>query len=793
MIENDNVPILVVDDNSKNLMALEDILEAPGRTIVTAGSGQKALVLMLEQEFAVVLIEVNKPEMNGFKTAEQIRKLKKTKDIPIILMTDHGLNNALIFKDDDSGAVDYLAKPLDHHILRSKVQVFIDMYLQKHLSKRTTEKLKQTVIDLKEANRKIAAQQKSVIEEERLKIMLQMAGSTAHELNQPLALLLGHLELMNLEKDQPDRMTHHMEMLNKAGKRISELVKKIMNIRPAKVSLTENISTPTFSDHGVRLLYVEDTEQDFLSVFNIIKDWQWIHLTRANSLKEASELLEHNIFDLIFLDFHLPDGTGIDFLANLMKEKNQIPVVFITGQGNEMIASRAIQEGASDYLPIHSLKAKTLSRSIKNTLEKFRLTREVEQTRQKIAQMSIIDGLTNIYNRRYMNDIFHREFSRAKRYFQDLACLLIDLDNFKDINDTLGHLLGDHVLKDFASHLKNNVRDSDLCFRYGGEEFLVLLINTGIEGALMTAEKMRKFFENHTYKDKDHMATVTVSIGVASLIQHKPKSSEEMIAYADKALYRAKANGRNRVQIFEHTPMGSLEDLESSDIKNISFLKERISSVLEKTKKASMASLELITQELGSAEFKTHNQLVVQQIELMGKKLQLSSEIIETFKRASVLHDCLKTLLPKSLLNKKGELNKNEETQIEDHPYMLVELSNAFDFFSNERILLRSHHECFDGTGYPERLKGSEIPIGARIFGLVDAYAAMISSRPYREDLTDEQVLHELVSNAGTQFDPALVATLLEIIKENKLIDLPKASIDKAKQTVAEKINSKAT
>ncbi len=455
--------VLAVDDRPENLLAVRTLLEGLDINLVEASSGQEALALILEHDFALVLLDVQMPEMDGFETAELMRGNEKTAYIPIIFITAISKDQKYVFKGYDSGAVDYLFKPLEPEVLRSKVKIFLELYQQRMALENTTAALKR-------ANQQILDQQKSVIEEERLKVLLQMAGATAHELNQPLTSLLGLTELLRTDEDEPDKMAEHVERITEAGKQIDVALKKIHTIHRIDHRAHGEISIPTL-DQNIRLLHVEDSNQDFERIHSVVKNYRRIHLSRARSLEEGMERLHLEPYDLIILDYLLPDGNGLDWLTKIEKEGFEIPVVFVTGKGDEVIASQAIQAGAYDYLPKHLVNEASLSRTITNALEKFRLSNEIVQARKRIAEMSTTDELTGLYNRRYMNEIFQQEFSRAKRYQTDLSCLMIDLDFFKKINDSLGHVFGDFVLKEFAKCLNNQTRDSDLCFRYGGEEF----------------------------------------------------------------------------------------------------------------------------------------------------------------------------------------------------------------------------------------------------------------------------------------------------------------------------------
>ena len=491
---------------------------------------------------------------------------------------------------------------------------------------------------------------------------------------------------------------------------------------------------------------------------------------------------------LLILDWMMPGMDGLE-ICRKVREQAKEPYTFIlllTSKGEQDDFVKGMEAGADDYV-VKPFNHNDLRVRLKAGRRIVELNEELLYVRDNLEKQATHDKLTGLYNRHFMVEILEKEFSRALRHQSDLSCLLLDLDNFKDVNDTFGHTFGDLVLREFSAGLDQNIRKSDISIRYGGEEFMVLLPNTGIAGAQNIAEKIRATCEKKRYDDGHNSTTVTVSIGIASIKQHQLIDDKEIVACADKALYRSKAEGRNRITVYMKKPSWISNNNEISEDNNLGHLKENIAVVLEKTKKSSIESLELLTRDLSSDEHKQHNHDIKRYITLIGEKLALPPAIIETFKRAANFHDYFKILLRKTFKTKHIVLNKEERTEIEDHPYMLTELIDSFDFFANEKSILQYHHENFDGTGYPDGLKGNEIPLGARIFAMVDAITAMLSGRLHRVKLSPEEMIIELADKAGTQFDPMLVSLFLDIIERQELFSVPVEALEQAREKVCEK------
>jgi diguanylate cyclase (GGDEF)-like protein len=495
--------------------------------------------------------------------------------------------------------------------------------------------------------------------------------------------------------------------------------------------------------------------------------------------------------NLLLLDWMMPGMDGVEICRKVRKlaKEPYAYILLLTSKSKQDDIVEGIEAGADGYItkPFNQQELKARLKSGRRITE---LNEEFLSVRNELQKQTVRDPLTGLYNRRYMAEILENEFARASRYQTDLSCILLDLDFFKNINDTYGHAFGDLVLREFSDCFKQFARQTDIPIRYGGEEFMLLLTNTDIEGARSLAERIRSAGEKKTYDDGTNSATVTVSMGVASVKLHQPSDGRELVAFADKALYRAKAEGRNRAKVYIEESPGQIKDGDVSEGKGFRYLKENLSSILEKTKKASIESVELLVRDAGNIGHKQHNQQVKQYIEFIGERLILPPSIIETFKRAATLHDNFQILLEKALKNKSDVLDTEERAEIEAHPYMLSELVELFDFFTNEKSILLYHHENFDGTGYPDGLKESEIPLGARIFAIADTIAAMLSEQTYRKKLSPEEVIKELADNAGTQFDPTLVSLFFDIIEQKGLFPVSAEVLTKSKEKVRAAMDS---
>jgi diguanylate cyclase (GGDEF)-like protein len=370
--------------------------------------------------------------------------------------------------------------------------------------------------------------------------------------------------------------------------------------------------------------------------------------------------------------------------------------------------------------------------------------------REKLDQ-AIRDPLTGVYNRRFFYESLDKELHRAERYGSEVSIVLFDIDDFKAINDSLGHGAGDEALRRIAQVAEAVLRPTDSFARLGGEEFGLLLPETPQLDGLLVAERLRTAIaRNSVLPDR----RVTISGGVGSC----PKDANELgslITQADAALYWAKRNGKNMCAV------ASEAIIESDDNRidtTIAHLHAMVSAI---------DAQHLLT--------KDHSENVGSYAVAVGQAIGLDAERIVRLRRAALLHDIGKAAVSAEILGKPARLTNEEFEQIRVHPVVgstMLTHSGLMD----EANWIRHHHERIDGRGYPDGLGGDEIPLESRILHIVDAFEAMTSDRPYHRAIGLEEAIEELQRCAGTQFDATIVAALAELVSSNKLTVLATTS-----------------
>lgn len=403
---------------------------------------------------------------------------------------------------------------------------------------------------------------------------------------------------------------------------------------------------------------------------------------------------------------------------------------------------------------------------------------------QKLQQQSITDGLTGIKTRRFFWEALSSEWKRASRSGRAFSVVLVDLDKFKAVNDTQGHLEGDLVLARVGRLLEQKCRQSNVVARYGGDEFIILMPETSADQAQSLAERLRLWLSTDPMLSEHHL---TCSFGVATFPMHG-FSVEDIIRVADAAMYASKHAGGDRVSTAEELTDGSTAAAHRQLISGYieGFLQrehtgpEHLEELVSTLKKLCSGedsdvemqrdAIEVLTQaaEAREANNSGHGEMTARYSEIMARALQLPPEEIDDLTYAARVHDAGKIFVPERILNKTGPLTEDEFYLVKVHTRVGAEIVGTLPNSEKLQKAIEHHHEAFDGSGYPLALRGEEIPLWARIVAIADAYVNMTTDRSFASAKTSEQALAELEKLSGIRFDGMLVRILARELKSEK-------------------------
>lgn len=371
----------------------------------------------------------------------------------------------------------------------------------------------------------------------------------------------------------------------------------------------------------------------------------------------------------------------------------------------------------------------------------------------RAQELAYTDPATGLYNHRFFHEKLAAEMERAQRFSRPLGLLFIDIDHFKEVNDRNGHRVGDLVLQEIGQILRENCREIDIVARYGGEEFTVLLLETASDGAAAIAERIRKAVEGHRFISWEQAISISVSIGLASY-PADAQNKEELLQAADRAMYLAKALGRNQVlvaaELASRVPDSDPTPWESTLIEAVQSLA------------ASRENRDHYARE--------HSDTVGRLAKALARKLGLDTEEARLIGLGGLLHDVGKLGLSDNILEKTEPLSNEDWELIHQHPAMGRAILESAANFRSLIPLVYHHQERYDGHGYPGGLAGDEIPLGARIIAVVDAYHSMTSDRPYRLAMGQEEAIAELRRNEGKMFDPRVTEAFIGLLQKPKAL-----------------------
>lgn len=473
---------------------------------------------------------------------------------------------------------------------------------------------------------------------------------------------------------------------------------------------------------------------------------------RTGLLSIAPDIKEENLEDI------LSETHCRSFMLVPLSKMNHFGVLLVMSSRNEAT------EAELDFLNLFA--------------QQIELAVTIADLFQMVREQAVTDPLTTLYNRRYFDESIEKEFTRANRQKQPFSIIGIDLDHLKQINDKYGHVYGDLAIKQISSVLKQNARSIDVPARIGGEEFNVLLPGIDSKGAMIAAERIRKAIEATPIET---VGTITASLGVATFLEHA-NNVEELMELADQAMYHSKRNGRNQVTLatpisevsWQEVALNAFNDILATGRVNISEdlkqeLRHKLQMAIEQNTNPkdtlySVADALVTTYNpqhtLGSSKSK------VIMATTLARRFELEKDDADKLRIAMLLYDVGNLMLPQEILQKDGPLTDEERAYIEDHPSIaakdiLEPISNIQDIIP----IIEKHHENWDGTGYPHKLAGNDIPLSSQIILIIDAYFALTEPRIYRKAMSPYEALDVIKEGANKKWNSTLVSEFVKLIE----------------------------
>jgi len=558
------------------------------------------------------------------------------------------------------------------------------------------------------------------------------------------------LEDFNLLEDVANRVAISME---------KECLREQLRQREEELSVINSSSAIITSSLDIQGIY-----DSFIRVLKKVVDVSWAAIVLIEDNEGRFLALSSEIGSAWQVGERVPlKDSATEWVAahrqaliepDLLQESKFLTGKYHIGQGVRSIAYLPLIAGGKviGSLIIASCHPNAYSQRHINLLEQLvsQIAMPIENSRlyAKVEQRARTDELTGLLNRHSLDEVITSEISRHSRYGGVFSLIIFDLDSFKTYNDNYGHLAGDKLLGQISGIMRRVIRSADQAFRYGGDEFAILFPQTSIEDAYEVAERLRK---QVALEMKTSYIPVTVSLGLASW----PADGiglNEIIATADTALYHAKRNGGNQ----SHR---ASRDMLVSDDTMIGYRSNKDSKAL--------STIYALAAAVDARDHYTcsHSKKVSEYAIALAEALNLEPLEINRLGTCALLHDIGKIGISDEILTKQDELTAEEWEAIKTHPKLGATIVSHIGHLAPCILGILHHHERYDGNGYPQGLKGEEIPLEARILAIADAFAAMTSERPFSSVLSYEAALEEIKRCAGKQFDPKLAEVFLSITK----------------------------
>ncbi|MDD5496329.1 MAG: diguanylate cyclase [Candidatus Omnitrophica bacterium] len=549
--------------------------------------------------------------------------------------------------------------------------------------------------------------------------------------------------------------------------------KKMVNIIAAAVEVEEKRrhAEEELRESEERFRIIFESTSDCIIVWD--KDYNYIYANQAaidHVGTTRDKVIGKNIRDGLG---HIPDFMRLwmERVDKVFRTQKPMKVEDSITIGGRLVYSESvlspIRNEAGDVFAVGVVYRDVTDRKYAEN-KVYKMNKELTASNKKLNQLTLRDPQTGLYNHSYLEKILDAEFYRAKRYNHALSIIMIDVDYFKSINEVYGYKFGDMILKQLAHEVRKIVRKYDVVIRYGGEEFMVISPDTDRNQAAILAQRILDSVSIHSFGNAKTAIKLKMSLAAVSYPEDRANNAMELIKSAENMLDKAKEAGGDR--IFSSMNKKSAKGMAIAGKDDVDILKKRLEGLNKEVNQSLVESIFAFAKAIELKDHYTgeHVEKTVKYATDIAKALGLGIPEVEMVKQAAMLHDLGKLGVSESILTKKAKLTKKEVEEIRKHPRIAADILRPIHVLNAIVPFILYHHERWDGKGYPDGLRGEEIPLGARIVAIADVYQALISHRSYRKAFSKEEAINMIKKASGTQFDPRIVNIFLSLVSKEK-------------------------